>query len=172
MFHAMPSLICALNRLAQAFVLEFGACLSQRAALEQRSREAPQVRMFFHELPVEPADFIILAVAVVVAALGTADFVSITIIGMPSESIVTVNFDNTANFSQFKTYKWITLNSVAPIDKLTDEQIKAALDAGLARKGLTKVDADNADLLIGYQTTGHISKQFGGRDSPWSIGPA
>jgi hypothetical protein len=82
------------------------------------------------------------------------------------------NFDNTADFSKFKTYKWITLNSEAPIDKLTDEQIKAALESGLSRKGLTKVDTDNADLLIGYQTTEHISEQFGGRDSPWSVGPA
>ena len=84
---------------------------------------------------------------------------------------VRYNFDNTANFSKFKTYKWITLKSEAPIDKLTDEQIKAALEAGLSRKGLTKVDADRADLFIGYQTTEHIDEQFGGRDSPYSVGP-
>ena len=81
------------------------------------------------------------------------------------------NFDNTADFSKFKTYKWITLNSEAPIDKLTDEQITAALEAGLARKGLTKVDTDHADLLIGYQTTEHINEQFGGHNSPWGVGP-
>lgn len=51
---------------------------------------------------------------------------------------VRYNFDNTADFSKFKTYKWITLNSEAPIDKLTEGQMKAALDAGLARKGLRK----------------------------------
>jgi len=51
---------------------------------------------------------------------------------------VRYNFDNTADFSKFKTYKWITLKSEAPIDKLTDEEIKAALDAGLVRKGLNK----------------------------------
>jgi hypothetical protein len=84
---------------------------------------------------------------------------------------VRYNFDNTANFSKFKTYKWITLMSEAPIDNLTDEQIKAALDAGLARKGLTKVDTDGADLFIGYQTTEHIKPEFGGRDSPYSVGP-
>ena len=37
------------------------------------------------------------------------------------------DFDNTADFSKFKTYKWITLEKVTPIDKLTDEQISAAL---------------------------------------------
>jgi len=83
---------------------------------------------------------------------------------------VRYNFDSTADFSKFKTYKWITLNSEAPIDKLTDEQINAALDAGLARKGLTKVDTDRTDLFIGYQTTEHINQQFGGRDFPWSVG--
>jgi len=81
------------------------------------------------------------------------------------------NFDSTSDFSKFKTYKWIALNSEAPIDNLTDEQIKAALEAELSRKGFTKVDTDHADLLIGYQTTEHVNEQFGGRDSPWSVGP-
>jgi hypothetical protein len=84
---------------------------------------------------------------------------------------VRYNFDSTADFSKFKTYKWVTMMSEAPIDKLTDEQIKAALDAALARKGLTKVDTDPADLFIGYQTTEHIKEQFGGRDSPYAVGP-
>lgn len=84
---------------------------------------------------------------------------------------VSYNFDSTANFLKFKTYKWITLKSEAPIDKLTDEQIKASLNAALGRKGLTKVDTENADLLIGYQTTEQIQEQFGGSDSPWSVGP-
>lgn len=44
--------------------------------------------------------------------------------------------------------------SEAPIEGLTDEQIKAALGAALTRKGPTKVEGDSAaDLLIGYQTT-------------------
>jgi len=46
---------------------------------------------------------------------------------------VRYNFDNTADFSKFKTYKWVTLENVSPIDDLTDEQIKAALDAALVR---------------------------------------
>ena len=92
--------------------------------------------------------------------------------GSAGRQDVRYNFDSAADFSKFKTYKWITLNSEAPIDKLTDEQIKVALDAGLARKGLTKVDTDRPDLFIGYQTTEHISEQFGGRDSPWSVGPS
>ena len=84
---------------------------------------------------------------------------------------VRYNFDSTANFSKFKTYKWITLKSEAPIDKLTDEQIKASLDVGLGRKGLTKVNTESADLFIGYQTTEQIQEQFDGSDYPLSVGP-
>jgi len=79
------------------------------------------------------------------------------------------NFDNTADFSKFKTYKWIALKMEAPIDNLTDQQITASLDAALGRKGLTKVDTGSADLFIGYQTTEQIREQFGGSASP-SVG--
>jgi len=82
------------------------------------------------------------------------------------------NFDNTADFSKFRTYKWVTLKPEASIDQLTDEQIKAALNAAFARTGLTKVDGDSAtDLLIGYQTTEHINETFAGFDPGWSTGP-
>lgn len=84
---------------------------------------------------------------------------------------ISYEFDHTADFSKFKTYKWITLESVAPIEGLTDEQIKAALGAALTRKGLTKVEGDSAaDLLIGYQTTEHFEEQFAGYPG-WSPGP-
>jgi hypothetical protein len=92
-------------------------------------------------------------------------FLLLTVSSAVSQDI-RYNFDSTADFSKFKTYKWVTMMSAAPIDKLTDEQIKAALDAGLARKGLTKVDTDPADLFIGYQTTEHDREQFGGSDYP------
>jgi hypothetical protein len=47
----------------------------------------------------------------------------------------------------------------------------SALDAALARKGLTKIDGDStADLLIGYQTTEQIDEKFAGYGG-WSTGP-
>jgi hypothetical protein len=52
---------------------------------------------------------------------------------------VRYNFDNTADFSKFKTYKWVVIKDAPAVDDLTDKQIKAALDAALAQKGLTKV---------------------------------
>ena len=71
------------------------------------------------------------------------------------------SFDNTVDFSKFKTYKWVYFKNVAPIDNLTDEQIKAAVDAALAQKGLVKIDGDStADLSIGYQSNELIDEQF------------
>jgi hypothetical protein len=78
----------------------------------------------------------------------------------------TVN--NTADFSLFKTYKWVTFKNVAPIDDLTDEQIKAAVDAALAKKGLTKVDVDTADLFIGYQSSELITRDL---PTAWNESP-
>jgi hypothetical protein len=44
---------------------------------------------------------------------------------------------------------WVTIKNAAPVDDLTDKQIKSALDTALAQKGLTKVEGENADLFIG-----------------------
>jgi hypothetical protein len=72
---------------------------------------------------------------------------------------VDFRFDKSADFSKFKTYKWwVTPKKGAPIDNLTDEQIKATVDAALAQKGLNKVDTDTADLLIDYQTREQITE--------------
>ena len=71
-----------------------------------------------------------------------------------SEDIHTsYNFDKTADFSKFKTYKWIVLKNESPLDKFTDEQIKAAFEAAFTQKGLRKIEDDgSSDLLIGYQS--------------------
>ena len=73
---------------------------------------------------------------------------------------VDYQFDDKADFSKFKTYKWLTFKNVAPIDNLTGEQIKAAVDDALAQKGLTKIDVDTADLLIDYQSSELINEEF------------
>jgi hypothetical protein len=68
--------------------------------------------------------------------------------------------DNAADFSKFKTYKWVSEENPAAIDKLTDEQIKASVDAALAKKGLVKATGDTADLLIGYESKELISEEI------------
>ena len=84
---------------------------------------------------------------------------------------VRYNFDNSADFSKFKTYKSVTLKNAAPVDDLTDKQIKAALDAALAQKGLTKVDGDTADLYIGYQAAVGTHQELTVYSSGWGYGP-
>ena len=85
---------------------------------------------------------------------------------------VRYNFDKEANFAAFKTYKWVSLKgSEAPHNNLVDGQIKAAVDAELAKKGMTRSDADTADLYIGYQTAVSTEKQYTSFDTGWGYGP-
>src|ERR1700739_1831084 len=84
---------------------------------------------------------------------------------------VRYNFDKNSNFSQFKTYKWVILKDAARANDLISKQIRAAVDAELATKGLTKVDDDSANLYIGYQAGVGQEKQFTSFSSDWGYGP-
>ena len=80
------------------------------------------------------------------------------------------NFSKDTDFSKLKTYKWVEIKGAQQVDSLTDKQIKDAVEAGLAQKGLTKVD-DNADIFVGYQTAIGTEKQFTSFNSGWGYGP-
>lgn len=84
---------------------------------------------------------------------------------------VRYNFDKNTDFSQFKTYKWVIMKDAPKVDDLLDKQIKDAFDTELVKKGLTKTDADSADLYIGYQAGIGTEKQFTSYDSGWGYGP-
>jgi Domain of unknown function (DUF4136) len=84
---------------------------------------------------------------------------------------VRYNFDKNTDFSKFKTYKWVDIKDASKLNSIVDEQIKQAVDAQLAAKGLSKVDGDNADLLIGYQGAIGTEKQFSSYNSSWGYGP-
>lgn len=84
---------------------------------------------------------------------------------------VRYNFDKSADFSKFKTYKWVPIKDAAKVSTLVDKQIKDAIDAELATKGLTKVDGDNANLYIGYQPAIGEEKQFNSYSTGWGNGP-
>ena len=70
---------------------------------------------------------------------------------------VRYNFDKNTDFSKFKTYKWVPIKDAAPVDQLKDKQVIASIDAELAKKALTKTDAETADLFVGYQAAVSLS---------------
>jgi len=89
---------------------------------------------------------------------------------------VRYKFDNNADFSKFKTYKWVPIKDAANQDAaqmgdLLDKQIKDAVDAELAQKGLVKTDADTADLYIGYLAGIGTEIQFSSSNTGWGYGP-
>ena len=81
------------------------------------------------------------------------------------------NFDKNTNFSKFKTYKWVEIKDAAKVNDLMDKDIKSAIDAELATKGLIKVDGDDANLYIGYQGGVGQEKLFTSYNSGWGYGP-
>lgn len=84
---------------------------------------------------------------------------------------VRYNFDKDADFSKFKTYKWVDIKDAQKPNDIVDKQIKASVDSQLSTKGLSKVDSDDADLFIGYQTAIGTEKQFTSYNSGWGYGP-
>ncbi|HEX2451801.1 MAG TPA: DUF4136 domain-containing protein [Gemmatimonadales bacterium] len=62
---------------------------------------------------------------------------------------VTYDYDKTANFAGFKTYAWVDGRNVK--DELNHKRIVAAVDAQLAARGFTKVEAGaSPDVLVAY----------------------
>jgi hypothetical protein len=84
---------------------------------------------------------------------------------------VRYNFDKDTDFSKYKTYRWVSIKDAQKLDDITDRQVKDAIDAELAKKGLSKVDAENADLYVGYQTAIGTEKQFTSYNTDWGYGP-
>jgi hypothetical protein len=87
---------------------------------------------------------------------------------------VRYNFDRSTDFSKYKTYKWVEIKDAGRLSQLADQQLKAAIDAELSKKGLVKVDGDS-DLLVGYQAAIQQEKQFNSYTSgfgpSWGYGP-
>ena len=63
---------------------------------------------------------------------------------------VQTDFDHQANFAQYKTYSW---QAIKPENSLWDSRIKSAIDAQLAAKGWTRVDADGDVAIVAIKTT-------------------
>jgi hypothetical protein len=91
--------------------------------------------------------------------------------GTAAAQDVRYNFDKQANFGGFKTYKWVVIKGATQLADLADRQVKEAVDAELAKKGLTKSDSDSADLYIGYQAGIGQEKEYTSFDTGWGYGP-
>jgi hypothetical protein len=84
---------------------------------------------------------------------------------------VRYNFDKNADFTKYKTYKWVEIKGADRPNQLVQKQITDALDAELAKKGLTKTEGENADLYIAYQTAIGTEKEFTSYNTGWGYGP-
>ena len=84
---------------------------------------------------------------------------------------VRYNFAGDTDFSKYKTFKWVPIKGAEQLDQLSDSQLKSAVDEELAKKGLTRTEADTADLFVGYQVTLGQEKQLTTFDSGWDYGP-
>ena len=84
---------------------------------------------------------------------------------------VRYDFDKDKDFSKYKTYKWVDIKGAQLPDDLTQKALTSAIDAELAKKGLTKTDSDTADLYVGYQTALGQEKEFTSFNTGWGYGP-
>jgi len=64
------------------------------------------------------------------------------------------------DFTKYHSYKWVDIEGGSHPNQIVDAQIKQAIDAQLAAKGLTKVDGDKADLYVGYQVAVDQQKEW------------
>ena len=83
---------------------------------------------------------------------------------------VRYNFAAGEDFSKFKTYKWVKIKGAQEVNQLAEGQLKAAVNAELAKKGLQQTEADTADLYIGYQAGVGKEKQYTSFNSDWGYG--
>jgi hypothetical protein len=84
---------------------------------------------------------------------------------------VRYNFAAGEDFSKYRTYKWVQISGSEKVNQLAEQQLQAAVDAEMTKKGLTRTDGDNADLLIGYQAAIGQEKQYTSFNSGWGYGP-
>jgi len=96
---------------------------------------------------------------------------------LPTVSVaqkVRTDDDHAAASTKYKTYKWVKIGENSDVNQLVDERIVAAIDAQMAKDGLTKTE-DNPDLLIGYHASVKQQQQLttfnDGMGPGWGYGP-
>ena len=99
-------------------------------------------------------------------------FALLLVASFASAQDVSYNFDQKADFAKFKTYKWVTVKDVEPLDELTAKQIVSAIEKQLAAKGLAKSESGDADLLVAYQVAVNKEKEVTTFATGYGMGPA
>jgi hypothetical protein len=84
---------------------------------------------------------------------------------------VRYNFAGDADFSKYKSFKWVQIKGADQIDQIADGQIKSAVNEELAKKGLSRTEAETADLFVGYQVSLGQEKEVTTFDNGWGYGP-
>jgi hypothetical protein len=96
----------------------------------------------------------------VVRKLGMGLALALLVGAMAQAQDVSTNSMPGVNFSKYHTYKWVAIEGGAHPNQIMDAEIKQSVDQQLSSKGLTKTDAENADLLVGYQVAVDQQKQW------------
>jgi uncharacterized protein DUF4136 len=79
---------------------------------------------------------------------------------------VTYDYDKTADFSKIKTYAWVHGQELQ--DELNHKRVVTAIDAQLAAKGLTRVEATGSpDVLVAYNAGFDRNLQIEGSSMDW-----
>jgi len=85
---------------------------------------------------------------------------------------VSYNFDQKADFTKFKTYKWVAVKDGEQLDELTAKMVVQAIETKLTAKGLKKVESGDADLLVAYQVAISKEKEVTSFSTGYGMGPA
>jgi uncharacterized protein DUF4136 len=80
------------------------------------------------------------------------------------------NFAADVDFSKYKSFKWVQIKGADQLDQIADGQLKNAVGEELAKKGLSKTEAETADLFVGYQVSLGQEKEITTYDSGWGYG--
>ena len=84
---------------------------------------------------------------------------------------VRFNFDPSADFSKYKTYRWAQHPDSMQVDQLTLKTLGQAFDTESAKKGLQRASGDTSDLVIVYQIGSSQEKQVTSFSNDFGYGP-
>jgi hypothetical protein len=82
---------------------------------------------------------------------------------------VNTNYDQTADFTEYKTYSWEPTEP-GYVMTLTDTRVREAVNRNLVAKGFQEIRDGEGDLIVFYQTTKDEVRLNDGRYGWWKTG--